>query len=712
LIATLALFVTFTLFGLAIADLQIIDAAVLLAGTPDAASTLGGSLTELWLNVRAISLEVGVPAQLLGFAYPLGNATIQRTEHAVGRHAGMLYLANTVGAACGVLTAGFLLLPGVGMQATASILMIAGALAIVPLYLTTRASEPAARMNWFGTVSLAGVTLVGGLSIALWLFLPSNYLITRTTRQSNPNERLLTLSEGINEVVAITEIPGQGRQLLTDGHPMSFTSRMGQRYMHALADIPLLLVDKPESILVIGFGVGNTLYSTTLHPTVRRVEIADLSAQVLSHAGYFQATNHGVLSNPRVAVYVNDGRQHLRMQPPASYDVIALEPPPLALAGIGSLYSREFYALARTRLKAKGFLSQWLPVYQVPMATLQVMVRAFLDVFPNAVLLGGTDEELLLVGATDSRFEVDPNELARALAARPTVEADLQQLGLGTVREIVGTFVASHKTLEEASRGALAESDDRPMQEYSAASRLGWVHQDGVPAPLVDLSQVSTWCPRCFAGGNPIPLVDGLDAYLKLVEPLYKRMLPPTEGAGSVSDPQTKQLIEGSPYLKELLAFHASRLNGRGGVLASSGKLDDAIAMFRDGLRLNPESAEIYWNLGRALVARGGPMDEALGDLRRSVALDANQGPAHYDLASTLLDLHDVDGAIEHFREAIRLMPKSPEAHNNLGIALGTKGQLEDAIVQFQQAVQLNPDNAEAQHNLTSAMQAVGAQKP
>ena len=419
LIATLALFVATTLLGLALADIQIIDAALLLAQASDNGGNFGGTITELWLNVRAISIEVGVPALLLGFAYPLANATIQRTEHAVGRHAGVLYLANTVGAACGVLATGFLLLPGVGMQGTASVLMMAGVLAMVPLYLATRAGAPADRMSLTGTLVLGGVTIVGCLTVGLWLLLPSNYVIARTTRQANPNEKLLTLSEGINEVVAVTELPGQGRQLLTDGHPMSFTSRMGQRYMHALADIPLLLVDKPESILVIGFGVGNTAYSTTLHPSVTRVDIADLSAQVLSHASYFKETNRDVLSNPRVSVYVNDGRQHLRMQPPASYDVIALEPPPLALAGIGALYSQEFYALARTRLKPKGYLSQWLPVYQVPLATVQVMVRAFLEVFPNAVLLGGTDEELLLVGANDSRFEVDPDRLATALASAP-----------------------------------------------------------------------------------------------------------------------------------------------------------------------------------------------------------------------------------------------------------------------------------------------------
>lgn len=45
------------------------------------------------------------------------------------------------------------------------------------------------------------------------------------------------------------------------------------------------------------------------------------------------------------------------MQPPASYDLITLEPPPIVYAGVAALYSREFYRLARTRLNTKGYIS-------------------------------------------------------------------------------------------------------------------------------------------------------------------------------------------------------------------------------------------------------------------------------------------------------------------------------------------------------------------
>ena len=121
--------------------------------------------------------------------------------------------------------------------------------------------------------------------------------------------------------------------------------------MRALAHVPLLSMEAPETVLVIGFGVGNTTQATTLHPSVKRVDLADLSRDILAHAAYFRDGNRDVLTDPRLSVHINDGRQHLQMQPAGTYDLITLEPPPIAYAGVGALYSREFYALARSRLE-------------------------------------------------------------------------------------------------------------------------------------------------------------------------------------------------------------------------------------------------------------------------------------------------------------------------------------------------------------------------
>src|SRR4030095_3215812 len=85
-------------------------------------------------------LEVGVPALFMGFAFPLANALIQRAEQSVGRRAGMLYLANTVGAVAGSLVAGFVLLPRFGLHTSTTALMFVAAATLIPLYMAVQAS--------------------------------------------------------------------------------------------------------------------------------------------------------------------------------------------------------------------------------------------------------------------------------------------------------------------------------------------------------------------------------------------------------------------------------------------------------------------------------------------------------------------------------------------------------------------------------------------
>jgi len=547
LIIAQALFVSFTLFGLATSDARHIEQVVFsdpgyraaVSGTFDTTvpSEWFRTMVELWFNVKPILSEIGFAVLLMGFSFPLANAAVQRTVRLVGRRAGILYLSNTMGAVCGSLAAGFILLPAFGIQASATILAVVAGLAIVPLCLTSAVARPTVRLGSLAVVAAA---------LVLWLRLPSDHVIARALASSAGNDRVLTVREGLTEVVEVTEIPAGGRRLVTNGHPMSATTWLSQRYMRGLAHIPLLALKNPETVLVIGFGVGNTTRAAALHASIKRVEVADLSRDVLASAGYFRDVNHDVLRDPRVAVFVNDGRQHLQMQPPGSYDLITLEPPPIGYAGVSALYSTEFYALARTRLKPGGYISQWLPAYQVPGATTLAMIRAFVDLFPQAVLVSGAEADLILIGANGARIEMDPRELAAAVAGDSAVVADLKRLDLGTVREIVGTFVGSPERLAMATRDSAPVTDDHPIQEYGVRSLLNV--GGAVPASVVDLSQVATWCPKCFVDSRPIPAAEGLDTYLALLGLAYGAAVSDVLRGRRAAD-RGNRLIAGTAYL-------------------------------------------------------------------------------------------------------------------------------------------------------------------
>jgi len=145
-----AAFIAATIFGMWQADSSVIDISVsgdsafrAAAGATDALITQRGlvwDLKELWFNLRPMLPEVAPPALLMGFSFPLANALIQRAEESVGRRAGVLYLANTLGAVGGSLLAGFVLLPMFGLQTSTIILMFVAAVGLLPLRLATRDS--------------------------------------------------------------------------------------------------------------------------------------------------------------------------------------------------------------------------------------------------------------------------------------------------------------------------------------------------------------------------------------------------------------------------------------------------------------------------------------------------------------------------------------------------------------------------------------------
>lgn len=551
-----ALFVVSALVGVASADLnQIATERTAMVATFHATSGWKRAAAELWITVRPLLREVALPALLMGFAYPLANAMIQRADAVVGRRAGVLYLANTLGAVFGALAAGFVLLPTLGIQHSVTVLAVTAALGLVPLGVVLGPTAVPGHDRRLLVIGFVLSLAVVATTITLWSSLRTTYVITRLLGPARPGERRLIVSEGLTEVLAVTEIPGDRRVLMTNGYSMSGTSRVSQRYMRAAAHIPLLSLEAPERVLVIGFGVGNTLHAASLHPSIRGLETVDLSPHILGHASYFSATNGGVITDPRVSVYINDGRHHLRMRPAASFDLITMEPPPITHAGVTSLYSRDFYELVRTRLKPKGYVTQWLPAHQVPGETTLSVVRAFIDVFPQSVLLSGFATELILMGVNDSKLEIDPALVQKRLDLAPAVREDMKNIDLGSLTEIVGLFAGSAETLERATRSSVPVTDDYPILEYAVRSPLS---QHTIPASLFDVGTIPLWCPQCFVSGRPSQLAD-LAVYLTILGRLYEDPVflewprQPSHPSVIRLDPAMQQAIARSPYLRQLI---------------------------------------------------------------------------------------------------------------------------------------------------------------
>src|SRR5690606_25806959 len=100
--------------------------------------------------------------------------------------------------------------------------------------------------------------------------------------------------------------------------------------------------------LLISYGVGTTARALADTPELERIDIVDVSRDIveMNRIVWEDDPDQYPLRDPRVVLHVEDGRHFLQTRE-RRYDLITGEPPPPKNAGIVSLYTREFFALAR-----------------------------------------------------------------------------------------------------------------------------------------------------------------------------------------------------------------------------------------------------------------------------------------------------------------------------------------------------------------------------
>ena len=134
-------------------------------------------------------------------------------------------------------------------------------------------------------------------------------------------------------------------------------------------------------------------------------------------------------------------------------------------------------------------------------------------------------------------------------------------------------------------------------------------------------------------------------------------------------------------------------------------KLDDAVAAYREAIRLKPDDAEIQLGMGYALQTQE-KLDEAVAAFREAIRLKPDYAEAHSYLGNAYLAQEKFDDAVIAFREAIRLKPDDSRSHFSLGYALQLLDKLDEAAAEYREAIRLEPNSAQAHFNLGTVLAA------
>jgi len=188
---------------------------------------------------------------------------------------------------------------------------------------------------------------------------------------------------------------------------------------------------------------------------------------------YFHSDGPEVLRSPNAKLVIDDGRRYLE-RTSSQYDVITMDPPPpVEAAGSSLLYSKEFYALVRQRLRTGGILQTWLPS-EADDVTRSSVARALREAFPHVRAFGSVEPLGFHFLASDQLL---PSRSAQELAARlpGKAAADLMEWGpFATPEEQFAAVLKQEFSLEEwigKEPKAPVLEDDRPVNEYYALRR-------------------------------------------------------------------------------------------------------------------------------------------------------------------------------------------------------------------------------------------------
>jgi len=384
----------------------------------------------------ALLAVIGVPVALSGATLPLLFDHLRHEVVDLGAVAGRLYSWNTVGNLLGALLGGSVLLLWLDLHHVYRVALFA---TLVAGGLISLRMAPRGRLVITALCAASGlaIVLLPGWSpqrLASGLFrarepLPGTHLGPDALFAADGSAipfytddpvASIAVKDGFHKGRPERAIVSNGK---SDGATVSDYVTMGLAGL-----VPCLLAERCEHAFVIGYGTGVTAGELARLDRMRRVRVAEISRGVIEAAPLFDFANRQASRNPRVEIVRADAYRAL-LRSADRYDVIVSEPSNPWVTGVEMLFSREFLSAARAQLREGGVYGQWFHTYETDQATLEMVLRTYLDVFDDTAVWFTTGPDLLLLGFERPPSRIDLDRLLER-ARRSDFAAGLRRCGV------------------------------------------------------------------------------------------------------------------------------------------------------------------------------------------------------------------------------------------------------------------------------------------
>lgn len=434
----------------------------------------------------AIAAAALMPLTLcIGASFPFAVRILARDANDAAPASARIYAWNTAGSIVGAISAGYWLLPGLGLEGT----LVLGA------FLNLALAGGAALAARPRSTRLAAAAALGAM--VLWLLpvsRPDRVLRYSAMGGILNHGEITHLGIGRSATVALFDT-GTRWRLTTNGLPESWifppyypASALTAQWLSLL---PVLMRPELEEMLIIGLGGGITLQSVP--PSVKSVEVIELEPEVVAANRVVSERLRGdPLADPRLVLRFGDARGALILTE-RRYDAIVSQPSHPWTSGASHLYTREFFSLVGSRLASDGVFVQWIGGGFVDSPRLRSVLAALGEVFEYVHLYlppGGARVML----ASNAPF--DPvGAAARAIQNSPEHFAIG---GLHRVEDLVSSFSLDAEGVRRFTGDARPNTDDRnQLASYLDTADLG-----SSPRQQLEIDDL-----------DPLPgLIDRLDA--------------------------------------------------------------------------------------------------------------------------------------------------------------------------------------------------------
>ena len=616
-----------------------------------------------------------IPAVFMGATFPVVVKMLTTDVKKVGYSTGRLYAINTSGCILGSITAGFVLLPLLGIKLSLNILVAINIL--IGFFCLFKDSERNWIFNVVAVVSVAAVFLL--CRVSLGVKIPQDFLEIL----KEPSEEIVLVEEGLENTVWLAVNRQNQQKSIWANQTVLGKTRAQEAYkispQSIAGHIPVLLhAGVPREVLGICLGTGQT-FGSILSYSIEKMDVVEISRTIVDVAlEHFKDENADIGNDERVTIIVEDGRNfvtHTR----STYDIITLEPSPPEEAGIVNLYTKEFYRLSKKRLNQNGIMSQWLPLYNTHPEETARIIKTFISVFPDSILWYNSADLLLLGFNGEIRINAQKMEslLHKDWDFSPgkRLSSDLavsylgdEKYNLNHIENLLAGFLMGPKELREFSRSDFASglsliTDNHPDLEYTFLK-------------YKTLKNRQEWL-KIYNAEKIEPHLAPLRSYFP-----------------SVSRDRIREI-------EEIRARYMARLYAQAYSSLAKGEesLDKAIGLCKKALEYDPSYGIAHNNLG-VYYRKQGRIKEAISSYQKAVIFAPLFPEAWYGLGGAYWAVGQHDDAVKAWIRVVGIKPDFAEAHSNLGSAYAFSKQYRKAIEAYTKAIKARPDYASAYYNL------------